>query len=339
MLKFYILISRDTGRLWRHFSPHYSNLNNQNTEVVINTLDKQDERDLVQFCHDFEIPYHVTKSNGTPGKGKNSVLDIFLKSSHDHCVQIDGDDVLTPHGVQLYSQIAKSGSAPDAICLKNQVVMTPSLDIRDRKSFPNNFFKVRNEEINYDEMYQHMVQEGLDPETANNFIEYKKQFHINADKYIEDDETHCRVVFFSKKAAQYRFSESRMIGEDTLHYYELKNAHMTGELNVLCNNESPATYIYYQHQESTVSVETNGFQDLEWVKGFNLAVEKLEGKLWEQDLPELKVSYEKPPNMNDYGFAGPIGYMKEDRVVFLPANTEMSCVERLWQDYSTPIEK
>jgi glycosyltransferase involved in cell wall biosynthesis len=339
MLKFYILISKDPGRLWRHFSPHYSNLNNENTEVVINTLDKQDERDLVQFCHDFDIPYHITKSNGTPGKGKNSVLQIFSKSSHDYCVQIDGDDLLTPHGVELYQQIAESGSAPDAICLKNQVVMTPSRDLRERKSFPNYFFKARSEQLDYDQIHTHMLQHGLDPETADNYIKYKKKFHLNADKYVEGDETHCRTVFFSKKAAQYRFSENRMIGEDTLHYLELKNAHMTEELTVLCNNEGPATYVYYQHPESTVWTETNAMTDLEWINGFNLAVEKLEGKLWESDLPELEVDYKTPPNMNDYGYIGPLGYVKDNRVVFLPTNTERACVERLWQDHSTPMEK
>jgi len=32
-------------------------------------------------------------------------------------------------------------------------------------------------------------------------------------------------------------------------------------------------------------------------------------------------------------------YAKDNRMVALPANASMSCIERLWQDYSTPMEK
>ena len=341
MLKFYILISSDPGRLWRHFSPDYSALPREHTEVIINTTSKQDERDLVQFCNDFDISYTVTKSNGTPGKGKNSVLEIFSKSSYDYCVQIDGDDLLTPHGVELYQQIAESGNAPDAICLKNQVVMTPREFFCSKNSQPTKFFKITAQQVDFQELYKAMIDEGLSEETAKKYVEYKKEFHRLADRYVEDDETHSRVVFFSKKGAEYRFSQNRMIGEDTLHYYELKNHHMQGTLNVLCNDESPATYIYYQHSESTVSVETEGFTKLEWLEGFNSAVKNLEdqGKLWDADLPLLEIEYTTPPCMEDYDLTGPVGYVKENRVVALPANASISCVKRLWQDYSTPMEK
>ena len=341
MLKFYILISKDPGRLWRHFSPDYSALPKEHTEVVINTTNKQDERDLVQFCNDFDISYTVTKSNGTPGKGKNSVLEIFSKSSYDYCVQIDGDDLLTPHGVELYQQIAESGSAPDAICLINQVVMTPKDIFSSKNSRPTKFFKATAQQIDFQELYKAIVDDGISEETAENYVKYKKEFHRLADRYVEGDETHCRVVFFSKKAAEYKFSESTVIGEDTLQYYELKNAHMLGHLNVLCNDESPATYIYYQHTESTVSIETKGYTKLDWLDNFNTEVKNLEtqNKLWEQDLPLLEIEYTTPPCMEDYKSAGPVGYVKDNRVVALPANASMSCVKRLWKEYSTPIEK
>lgn len=341
MLKFYILISSDTGCLWRHFSPDYSALPKEHTEVIINTTSKQDERDLVQFCNDFDISYTVTKSNGTPGKGKNSVLEIFSKSSYDYCVQIDGDDLLTPHGVELYQQIAESENAPDAICLKNQVAMIKSVDSKEKNLVPISFFTVTGEQLNYSNTYKDMLEAGLDPETADNFISYKKEFHKNADKYIEENETHCRVVFFSRKAAKYKFLENIMIGEDTLHYYELKNAHMLKEIEMQCNDEFPATYIYYLHPDSVVHRETNGLQDLTWMKDFNASVLKLEeeDKLWDTDLPPLRVNYISPPCMDDYGVSGGIGYLRDGRVVKLPANADSPCIEQLWASYSTPFQK
>ena len=341
MLKFYILISSDPGRLWRHFSPDYSALPKHQTEVIINTTSKQEERDLVQFCTDFDISYTVTKSNGTPARGKNSVLEIFSKSSHDYCVQIDGDDYLTPHGVELYQQIAESGSAPDAICLKNQVSLTCSKNISDKNLQVSNFFTYTDEDSNYEELREEMAKDGLSEEKIQEFISYKKEFHTYCDKYVEADETHSRVVFFSKKAAQYHFREDIMIGEDTLQYYELKNAHMRGDIQMVCNDEAPVTYVYRQDSGGVVYTHTDGFQDWTWMKDFTTEVQKLseEGKLWDKDLPLLEIEYNNPPCMKDYALAGPVGYVKDDHVVWLPANASISCVKRLWKDHNTPIEK
>ena len=341
MLKFYILISSEPGRLWRHFSPDYSALPKNQTEVIINTTSKQDERDLVQFCNDFDISYTVTESNGTPARGKNSVLEIFSKSSHDYCVQIDGDDYLTPHGVELYQQIAESGSAPDAICLKNQVSMTPARKISDKNLQISKFFTQTGQQVDYDTLREAMLEDGISEEKIKEFFSYKETFHSWCDDFVEENETHSRVVFFSKKAAEYRFREDMMIGEDTLQYYELKNAHMLGKLRMFCNDEYPVTYVYRQDTGGTVYTETNGFQDWTWMKEFNTEVEKLFdlGKLWNDDLPLLEIDYTTLPCMEDYNLSGPVGYVKDDRVVELPANASISCVKRLWHDYSTPLEK
>lgn len=341
MLKFYILVSSNPGCLWRHFSPDYSALPKNQTEVIINTTNELERRDLVQFCKDFDISYTVTKSNGTPGRGKNSVLQKFLQSNHEYCVQIDGDDYLTPHGVELYQQIAESGSAPDAICLKNQVSMIPGRKISDKKLSISKFFTITDEQVDYQELKASMLEDGVSAEDATQFLEYKKEFHSYCDKYVEADETHSRVVFYSRRAAGYRFRENIKIGEDTLHYYDLKDSHMQGELRMVCNDEAPATYIYRQDTGGTVYTETNGFQDWAWMKNFNTEVQKLfdSGKLWDIDLPLLEIDYTTPPCMEDFKVAGPVGYRKGNRVVWLPANASMSCVQRLWQDYSTPVEK
>lgn len=339
MLKFYILVSDDIGNLWRHFSPGYSNLDPEEVEVIINTENEQDKRDLVQFCNDFEICYHVTESNGTPGKGKNSVLEIFSKSSHDYCVQIDGDDILTPHGVELYKQIASSESKPDVICLKNQVALTPTPDFSKKEFFPNPFFTSTYDDVNWDKEYE-AVKEVLDVKETNKLIELKKQFHRFADKYIEENETHCRVTFYSKKAAKYRFKEDLKVGEDTLHYYELKDAHMRNKLKMYCNDESPATYVYCQRPGSVFQTASMNFNDITWIKTFIKAVKVLEkqGKLWEKELPPLTMDYLDLPCMEDYNTKGPAGFIKDDHYIDMPINASRSSIERFWQGYKRPLK-
>jgi len=339
MLKFYILISQNPGVLWRHFSPDYSALPKDQTEVIINTTSKQEERDLVQFCNDFDISYTVTKSNGTPGKGKNSVLEIFSKSSHDYCVQIDGDDLLTPHGVELYQQITELETVPDVVCLKNQVALTPALDPSKKEFVARPFFTSTYNSVDWEKEYE-TLKEFSDPEKALEVLNYKKNFHRLADKYIEENETHCRVVFLSKKAAKYKFDEDIKIGEDTLHYYRLKDAHMKSKLIMFCNDERPASYIYCQNSESILQTVSIGFSNADWMEDFITRVLDMEkkGELWECELPLLKINYKSIPCMDDYDLKGPPAYIKDNYMLDLPANATMSSAKRLWQDYKIPMK-
>jgi len=109
-LRFYVLTSRNLKCLKRHFV----SLPKQHTTVIINTLDKDYESLVQDWCFREKINCVATESNGKPGKGKNAVLDHFLDSDYDYMVQIDGDDFLQPHGVNLYTWVAHN-DAPDGI--------------------------------------------------------------------------------------------------------------------------------------------------------------------------------------------------------------------------------
>ncbi len=99
----------------RHFDPEYSNIQKEDAVVVIKSLDSAYIEQAKNFCIVKDIEYYITESNGSPAKGKNSLLDIFLKSNNKHCVMIDGDDFLTPHGVWMYKHLAGLKTPPDAV--------------------------------------------------------------------------------------------------------------------------------------------------------------------------------------------------------------------------------
>jgi len=341
MLKFYILISKDPGRLWRHFSSNYSNLSPSEAEVVINTTDEQDERDLVEFCKDFGLSYHVTKSNGTPARGKNCLLEIFENSPHDYCVQIDGDDYLTPYGVELYKRVAAAKVVPDAICLKEQVSIVPIGTFWKPEIEIRKFFHCSPGTIDFEKMEEGLKLTKNSEETISKWLEYQKEFYSLAQKYVEGDESHSRVVFMSKKAAKYKFREDFTVGEDTLQYYALKNAHMNKELVLVCNDEAPATYIYNQTMPGTVYKESKGNQNFDWMYEFNKEVRRLEqeGILHAKDVPLLKINYTEIPNMDDFGIVGGCQYQRGEKELRLPANATMESVNTLWEKYSTSIEK
>lgn len=341
MLKFYILLSHTSG-FHRHFSPHYSNLTPEQAEVVINTKDPQAERDIIELCERYGVCYHITESNGTPAKGKNELLKIFEKSNNDYCVQIDGDDYLTPHGVWFYEKVASGSSPPDVICLKNQIswCRTGKMFSEDAKKELRRFFTIADEGIDYKNLKENMLASHIPENLADKYVEYHKDYYDIQGKYVEDKEAHSRVVFMSKKAAKYRFPEELVVGEDTVFYYLLKDAHFRGELVATCNDEAPATYVYCQLSGGgTVWNHSKGFTDWDWMKEFNQFVLSMSEKLWDRDLPLIKIDYDSSAVFDDLGTAGLVRYETNDKYIELPANATRSSISELLSHSGKSIEK
>ena len=343
MLKFYILVSSNPGAILRHFSPHYSALTPDDAEVVINTQDSDFLRDAIHLCNLLGVTYHITESNGTPAKGKNELLKHFLKTDHKYCVQIDGDDYLTPHGVWLYKQIAAGKSPPDAICLKNQIALCTDGKMFEKcEKKTKRFFTITPEGPNYDKMYENMVARNIASEDATKYVEYHKTYYSTQKKYCEDHDAHCRVTFFSRKAAEIKFPEDFIVGEDTLQYYKLKHEHMKGNLVFVCNDEAPATYVYNQLDgHGTVWNVSKGFTNWEWMNEFNQEVKRYEEKgfLHEKELPLLKIHYKKDFELDDLNTAGLVRYETQKHYAELPANATESSVLEYIKHYGVSLEK
>lgn len=342
MFKFYILLS-NPGGFFRHFSPHYSNLSPEDAEVVINTQYEDAQRDLVHLCERFGVTYHITESNGTPARGKNELLKVFLNSDNKYMAQIDGDDYLTPYGVWLYKHIASLKSVPDAICIKNGVALCMvGKMFEEAKREVRRFFTIDWDEIDYEEMKNGMVKRVPDI-IADQSVAYHKVYYKQQRKWCEDNDAHNRVTFFSQKAAGIAsFDEDFIVGEDTLHYFALKHEHMQGNITFVCNDESPATYIYNQLDgQGTVWRTTKGFTDWSWMSAFNKKVAELEeeGKVYEKDLPLLKLSYSGYENFDDLNTSGLTRWSIDDKSVDLPANATQKCIKELILTMGQTIEK
>lgn len=304
MLRFFILVSRDLEKVRRHLKY----IPKEKIVFVINTLDKEFETKCSQLLHIKNIEYHITKSNGTPARGKNELLKIFEKSPYDYCVQVDGDDFLTPYGVTLFEQVSQFSVVPDVICLRNQVAEVLNLEATkiagEPKTFRNSLFKKQN--LDFEGFRKALLTYNFSEEDADKTIEYHKEYYENGYKYVDPEEAHCRVVFFSKKAAAIKFPEELMIGEDTLQYFLLKHEAHLGNLLMVSNDERPSTYIYDQTDgKNTVFQELHFRKNWEWMGKFNKIVRdyKNRGLLHEEELPQLKVGY-GDCELDDLGYSG-----------------------------------
>ena len=86
------------------------NFNDYDIIVVINTLDDIFYNDVIKYIksnkHSKIVNVIRTESNGWPGKGHNSLLNIFKnKNKYDNLVILDGDDFLYPVALDRINKI------------------------------------------------------------------------------------------------------------------------------------------------------------------------------------------------------------------------------------------
>ena len=298
-LRYYILISRGIEQIKRHARMWDGTYSQQITKAdvcfVINTRDTEFEQQASEWLTSEGIEWHTSVSNGGPSKGKNAVLDTFLASDDDYMIQVDGDDMISPHGLFVYKMIANPGqygspdtTVPDVICLDYQYGIVPNEGYGPlSESEAQNSAAAFSSDIFNAEMIQGMgyrcftrpyqwweqamagewIQRGTPflnslSDAHQDLIQYEY-------KYINKWESHCRIVWYSKAAARStRFPENVLVGEDVINYFDLKHEFFLGNLEMRTLREIYPTYIYDQRVGGIVQIAcdmNHGRGYLDWM--------------------------------------------------------------------------
>ena len=277
MLKYYVLCSRNIHALRRH----ERTIPIKQLVIVINTLDKQFEKEAVEYSRDRGIPFHITVSDGTAPTGKNCLYDVFRESADSHMVMIDGDDYVTDHGYNVYETIYNSTHCPDALALEYQYAIYAS---------PLHFLN-----LGYDHYVKNKTLEIRDPDTVDGlgsrpFVQRDFDFDVDQTlmrrwhgltrKYIHPTETHMRVTLVSKKAVMdYRWPQYN-VGEDTLLYLQYKDAHARGELTLAHHYEGIPTYVYDMRVDGVCAQQNRDEmaekKPADWLKEMLIEMEAME---------------------------------------------------------------
>lgn len=313
--KYYVLTSGSLNALARQFETLKSN----ETVVVINTLDKGYSDEAAGFCASNDIEYHITESDGTPATGKNSVLKLFLESDNEYMVHVDGDDLITPYGRNLYRTTAYQETPPDVVCLYNQLcvqnyqegfldLFRKQVDsqtvVRKHMFIPPSYrpgfshaidaqgvrkYKSRVTEDGVNSLVRYC--EGtLSKEDARRWLENKVYLHDFAIRHGDRRNTLNRLVFFSRKAAtMMNYNPNLVVGEDIVQFHLLKKLAHEGKLDMQIRNESPKySYIYISNEYSVTRKE---MPDWEWMEPLIKELNKMEPELPDFTLNEFKDPY------------------------------------------------
>jgi hypothetical protein len=261
---FYVLSSHNIYALRRQFNT----LPKNNTTVIINTLNDTFREQAESYCEEEDLRYFITESDGTAATGKNSFLDQFDKDDVPHAVLIDGDDFLTRRGVKCYQRMMGNNDSPDAVVLFNQIsiISEDNLSVDETQSLtrPNedvsNMVGVKYTQgsavVDWDILAQgDLVAENV-PNIKEEEVEVFKRYITLLQHSMGIDELSTRLVFMSRKVLPYRF-KSLVVGEDTLQYLEIKDAHDRGELKLVAHDEKYPTYMY-DMRISGIAVKESG---------------------------------------------------------------------------------
>ena len=171
--------------------------------------------------------------------------------------------------------------------------------------------------------------------TFEQIADAHKIYYTNGYKYVDPEEAHCRVVFFSKKAAATKFPEHRMIGEDTLHYFLLKHEAHLGNISMFTNDETPCTYIYDQTDgQNTIYQEMMVNKNWKWMETFNEDVQKYkdQGILHEEELPKVQIDYTEDYEIDSLGYSGLASFKaNKNTTVLAPANASQDTILKLYK--------
>ncbi len=301
---------------------HSTYIPKQDLHIVINTQDEGFKASAIDYCSSEGIEYTVTVSDGTPATGKNSVLDLFKDSDNDYMVLVDGDDFITPHGVVTYKKLAQATTPPDIAAIEYQFVLSknygqakghdisvidliknPYHGCSDKKNFntitslgcrgfqqPKRWWKKARE--------GHYITTTRGDKYLDEFGSIHKRWANHCYSYINNWETHCRLVWWSKKAAQntLRFDSSYVVGEDTLLYFEYKHEHFNNNLVMKHLFDRWPTYVYDCRVDGIVQAHRHkdGIMDRGWMLWLKKLADKYDeletdGKMHEERLPYITV--------------------------------------------------
>lgn len=192
-----------------------------NVVVICNTPDFSYVEQARKVADEFNLKFIVTESNGTPARGKNSVLDYFRTTDHAYFMQVDGDDELSSDCLSK---------------LENIVDDKPDVDVVGLT-------------------YNYMLYDGTET-TAEDFFESKDIYSfagingahglrlIQLGKFLANNLVYNRMLLYSRKCLDHLiFDESFLGSEDVVAAYKL---FYNKEIQYVLTNE----HLYVYHLEA-----------------------------------------------------------------------------------------
>lgn len=244
-----VLVSSDLPRAIRCIKSCQSQIDhNLDYEVcvVINTLNEEFKREMLDYCNWEGINIKLTKSDGTPSTGKNSVFEVFDdKKEFTHLVQIDGDDFLYPTFIKHIERHLKKYPLTDVL----GILPCDSIYVNHEPGFYN---------------LENGLYAGL---WGTNYCSWDFWISFDTDTiFTEHNKGNVsRLTLFSRKIPnKFFYDPEQLIGEDYKIHFDFLFAHQRDEISYWFTTASDiwvrdTTSVGIQKQVSNTTVDGQPF--------------------------------------------------------------------------------
>tara|TARA_Y100000591_G_scaffold158725_1_gene136495 strand:+ start:2211 stop:3443 length:1233 start_codon:yes stop_codon:yes gene_type:complete len=257
--------------------------------IVVNTLNTGYFEEVLNEFKDIEVEIIETESNGKPGKGHNSLFEIFKKKKqYDYLIPIDGDDFLYPYAFHQLSKIIDSKN-PDILVLQGNDILswyndsTNSTDI-----YLNNCF--------------YLIKQDEYPDNKWKF----NKNSVNINPFIKNNKfiTPIRLILCNRKILNLNithfYCEKCNVLDDYLFYLHFINIYIKNLLNIFIINSN---HIYLYNDLSILSVHNtldlnNDYEYIESYQSNFSDIINYFGNNW--NVLELPFYYIEPPFNKKY---------------------------------------
>ena len=165
--------------------------------VIVNSPDPHYLKKVEESCAGYTVI--ETPCNGTPGRGKNSVLDYFIEKKYEYLLPIDGDDFYTKGAVK---QIVRYCNMLDDLDVLGQL---------------KNTMTYKGKETDWKDFYATMAGSSFAAKSRVN-CRAIRQFNKLTSEIIPFN----RLLVLSKFAAKnFRYREDILVADDLLVIFEL----------------------------------------------------------------------------------------------------------------------
>ena len=262
---------------------------NYTVVIVVNTLNTEYFEEVLNEFKDIEVEIIETESNGKPGKGHNSLFEIFKKKKqYDYLIPIDGDDFLYPYAFHQLSKIIDSKN-PDILVLQGNDILswyndsTNSTDI-----YLNNCF--------------YLIKQDEYPDNKWKF----NKNSVNINPFIKNNKfiTPIRLILCNRKILNLNithfYCEKCNVLDDYLFYLHFINIYIKNLLNTFIINSN---HIYLYNDLSILSVHNtlDLNNDYEYIQSYQSNFSDIInyfGNNW--NVLELPFYYIEPPFNKKY---------------------------------------
>ena len=206
--------------------------------IIVNSLNKSYYKNVCDIFKNIIVDIIETPSNGKPGMGHNSVLNIFKnKKEYDYLIPIDGDDFLYPYALHQINKI---------------LIYKPTIVVGGNEDYICNFKDLYNENDCYNLNNQYFIY------TQPN-IPIKKTFELY------NKGTVCRLILLHKSIFLYNidkyYCEKSSVFDDYLFYLNIMNLYYTTQCNIYYITLKNI-YLYYKaHISSACYFNSNTCND------------------------------------------------------------------------------